>query len=184
MRFRTNKDNKEYITIKKVDLTLIAVICEKRNIELCNEAMRIFGKLIEFGFENSLYNENIEIRKDSVLGTFLLKNPFKEEIINADLELNYDKVVSAFNIAVFKNNEIAKKILPLFQKPEEAKLKSKELVEKYGEEVIDFILENNDFDDYLIKLKKDVEPTVYTVYEDGEFSRKTLVEKPKQKTLQ
>lgn len=181
MRFKANKDNKEYITIDKIGLTTIAVICEKRNIKLSNEATSIFSKLIQFEVREKIpYVHDIEIRKDSILGQFLINNPFKENIVNDDLIVDYDKVVSAFNIAVFQNNEIARKILPLFQNPNELELENKKLVEKYGKEVIDFILENNDFSHYLIKLDENASPTKYIVYEDDKFSRKSLVEKNKQ----
>lgn len=183
MKFKTNKDNKDYITINRMDLPLLAVICQDKYVEVSNEALNIFSKLNDFGFkEKKLFLNEFEIRKDSLLGKFFLNNPLEDEIINDDLVVDYTKVVNAFNIAVFQNNEIAIEILSLFQNPKELNQKTSSLERKYGKETIHFILENNSFEDYLKSLAKE-EPKKYFVYEDNQFYYKELKEKGKVKTL-
>ena len=179
VKFRTNIDNDEYITINKNDLLLLVVV-EENPIEIRNEANAIFSETLGFQKNNRVpYISEIELRKDSLIGKFLLENGMSDKIRNEDLYVYYEDVVNAFNIATFENNSIFHILSRLFKKREEGS--TIELSNKYGTEVINYISNNKDFNTYLKKIDGTYQTKEYIVYEDGEFYKKALLSKEKQK---
>ncbi len=177
--FKTNIDNDEYITIDKTYL-LQLVVSDKRPKNIRDEANNIFAEALAYQKTNRVtYISEIQIKKDSLLGKYLLENGMSNEIINEDLYVYYEDVVNAFNIAIFENNSVSHILSRLFKEREEGS--TIELSKKYGTEVIDYIANNKDFEIYLKKIDGIYEPEEYIVYEDGEFSKKTLLTNKKQK---
>jgi len=177
MMIKTNKDNKEYLTINKCNL-LVEIGKEHWPYKIRKEINQIISLL--YNAERKIgYIDQFEIRKDSEIGEFLLFCIENGEIQNEDLNIDFEKITNAFNIAVFENNPIAKEILPLFQGREIGK--KEELMQRYSEEAINFILENDDFETYLQKIDGKYKIKKYVVYEDGEFCKKDLMNKEQQK---
>ena len=179
VKFRTNVDNDEYITINKSDLMLIVVMDENPQ-EIKDIANDIFCETLIFQKNNRVpYISEIEIKKDSLLGRYLLENSMTKKIRNEDLYIYYSDVVNAFNIASFENNKIMHILLGMFRRRIEGS--TLDLSDIYGAELIEYISNHKDFNMYLEKLDGTYKTKEYIVYEDGEFSKKTLLSKEKQK---
>lgn len=179
VKFRTNVDNDEYITINKSDLMLIVVMDENPQ-EIKDIANDIFCETLIFQKNNRVpYITEIELRKDSLIGNFLLENGMSKKIRNDDLYIYYKDVINAFNIASFEDNKIMHLLLGMLRKRVEGS--NLELSNIYGNEVINYISNNKDFNIYLNKIDGKYGIKEYIVYEDGEFSKKALLSNQKQK---
>lgn len=179
INFKTNIDNNEYITIARYYLTFISATKEYPE-DIKNKALEIFSDSLSFERKNKLtYTNEITIHKNSLLATFLLENTNNNVIRNDDLYVYYEDIINAFNIAAFENNQIMHLLLGMLRKRVEGN--ALELSKKYGNEVIEYISNNKDFKVYLEKLDGTYKPKEYIVYEEGEFSKRTLATKEKQK---
>lgn len=175
MHYRSVEENKDYML---VDVKFgIAYMTGKDDIEkdVYSELQSIYFKLFQFEKENNIgYNkESIAIRKDSLVGQYILSH--SELWINDDEQVTYDKVVNAYNVATFEDNtKMANKILPLFKGRVSGS--RDELGDVCSLFVLDYILSNGDFKEYLKKKDGTVENQEkhYIVYEDGEYSRRIL----------
>lgn len=185
MKFRTNKDNKNYImvNIEKVNELLSIVVSNKLDIpeNIREEAMQII-RISSAHNMNQLNNPNsikeVALKKSSSIGQFLLMNTDFENIINEDDYIYYKDVVHALNIAMFEDNcKLSNRISRLFR--EQTSGTKQDLYEQYGVEIIDYIKENNDFNTYLLKFNGIYEPRNYFVYEDNNIVEKKLFEKEK-----
>lgn len=179
IRYKTNKDNKDYIVIdgKDTAFTLFLSIEDgsienKVSSQFSENLNEMYGNLFNYEKEKNIgYISEISIPKASELGIFLLENTDMQDIIDEDKEVSYEKVVNAFNIAMFEENPIAPHIRPLFQGQVSGTVEQLSLM--YPKELLTYILENPSFEAYLRKFNGEYEePTVYTVYENGEFSQK------------
>ena len=85
--------------------------------------------------------------------------------------ITYEKVINAFNIAAFEGNDMTDKILVLFR--EQACGSKKDLMKKYDENVLDYILEHDSFYG-LARTETKINPQEYLVYEDGKCIKRTL----------
>jgi len=133
----------------------------------------IYSKIFQYEKENNTgYITEIAIFKTTILGRFLLENTDMTHIIDENQEVTYEKVVNAFNIAIFENNMIAEEILPLFQG--QVNGTKEELTQIYSEEIVTYILENPSFELYLEKQNGMDARATYVVYENGEYKEKTL----------
>ncbi len=178
LKFNRNFYDDNYLMIDvKSDLCSF-VTDENLNIpcDVKKEAMFIYSDWFSYE-ENLMYekekiiNHKIAIRCDSNLGGYLLSNFDNVNIINDDLNVSYEKVVSALDIAIFEDKcKLVNKIMPLF-KGRVSGFKG-ELIGKYDEAVLDYILNNPDYKMYLEKM--DYECKEFIVYEDGFYSKKTL----------
>lgn len=175
MHYRSVEENKDYML---VDVKFgIAYMTGKDDIEkdVYSELQSIYFKLFQFEKENNIgYNkESIAIRKDSLVGQYILSH--SELWINDDEQVTYDKIVNAYNVATFEDNtKMANKILPLFKGRVSGS--RDELGDVCSLFVLDYILSNGDFKEYLKKKDGTVENQEkhYIVYEDGEYSRRIL----------
>ncbi|MBQ2640129.1 MAG: hypothetical protein IJF92_05180 [Bacilli bacterium] len=185
MKFRTNKDNKNYlmVNIEKVDELLSIVV--SNNIEvpenIREEAMHII-RLSSSHNMNQLNNPNsikeVALNKSSNIGQFLINNTDFINIINEDDYIYYKDVVHALNIAMFEDNcKLSNRISRLFR--EQTSGTKQNLYEQYGKDIIDYIKEHNDFNTYLLKFNGIYEPRNYFVYEDNNIVEKKLYEKEK-----
>ena len=177
IKFSDNKDNREYLMINsKVDLGIL-LASNITPIFVYNEIQQMYFNLYQFESklpENKIMKntraDNIAFRKDSLLGIWLLENYDQEKIIYENQFVRYEKVVNALNVALYENNKISEKIMPLFQ--ERVNGSKKELIKQYEEEVIDYILTHDNFYEWINRDEK--EPVEYIVFENGEYCKKKL----------
>lgn len=174
--FKSIRDNNDYLMIGvKTDLALFLLEAESIPDEIYKEINKIYISCFEFEKENNFNVNHIAIRKDSLIGQFLIKNADSDKILNEDLYIYYDDVVNAINVALFENNnEMVKDILPLFRNQIEGNKIN--LQKQYSETVLNYISKNNNFDQFLNELngyccynEKD-----YIVYENGKYEKKPL----------
>lgn len=121
------------------------------------------------------------IRKDSIIGEYLLSCKDEDRVLNSSKYIDYDKVVNAFNVSIFSSNlEISKSIYPLFMNKVEGTYQN--LSNKYDLATIDYILANSSFKSYLENNKNTLNDGIHrVVYENDRCFLKEL--KPKNKTL-
>ena len=184
--FERNKENSNYLMIgPKTNLGILLI---DDDIELPQEVKEevncMYFDLFSFEKENKTgYVSEVAFLKDSVLGKYLIENNGKNGIVNLDLEMTYEKVINAFNISVFEDNPIQQKILPLFKG--QVMGTKEDLVKEYDEDVIEYILEHTSFEDYLNGNNGVKNNTTYVVFENGEYTKKSLrKENEKVKKLQ
>lgn len=177
IKFSDNKDNSEYLMINRSLGIGILLVSEITPIAVYNELSQMYfnshqfeSKLPENKVMKNTRADNIAFRKDSLLGIWLLENYDQEKIIYENQFVYYEKVVNALNIALYENNDIADKIMPLFQTRLTGS--KKELIKQYEEEVIDYILTHDNFYEWINKDER--ESVEYIVFENGEYSKKKL----------
>ena len=118
------------------------------------------------------------IRKDSIIGEYLLSCKVEDRVLNSSKYIDYDKVVNAFNVSIFSSNlEMSKSIYPLFMNKVEGTYQN--LSNKYDFNTIDYIIANPSFKDLkeIDEIKK--ESTYHVVYEDGKCFLKEFEHKNK-----
>ncbi|MDO5003674.1 MAG: hypothetical protein Q4E39_05575 [bacterium] len=180
VRYKSIKTNDEYITIpvKINGLSLFLVDDERVSSDVYKELQSVYFGILNFEKEQCIYvRDDIALRKDSILGRFILSHP--ENFINDDTDVTYKKVVDAYSVATFEDNtKMANKILPLFKGRVSGR--KEELADICDLKVLDFILNNGDFDEYLNNLDgKEKTPRRYIVYEDEKYFFSDLAkEKP------
>lgn len=174
-RYSTNKDNEDYLMVdvrKGFDYLFTVDSIPK---EIKKEAEQAFLGFFQYEKENQdIFLESVALRKDSALGQFILSNP--NLCFNEDDYISYDKIVNAYNVAVFENDDkMANKILPLFKSRMSG---MKEEFSSFPEKIISYISTNSDFYHHL-KSKDNMYQ--YLVYEDGTYQRKSLIPNHKMK---
>lgn len=170
IHYKSVKDNAEYITIpiKINGLSLFLDEDEQISSDVYKELQSMYFGLFQFEKEQGVYiKDDIALRKDSIIGSFILSHP--ENFINDDTDVTYKKIVDAYSVATFEDNtKMANKILPLFKGRVSGR--KEELVDVCDLKVLDFILENGNFQEYLNKLDGiDITPKRYVVYEDENY---------------
>lgn len=114
--FKINRDNNDYIMINsKINLGLL-IVDNKIPEDIKKEAGFIYSSILKYEHETkSDYISDIAISKNTNLVEFLIEKASVYDFNNEDLMVDYDKVVNAFNVAIYEDNPIAKEILPLFK---------------------------------------------------------------------
>lgn len=183
MHYRSVKENDDYILVDvKFDIASMT-LKEDMEKDVYSEFQSIYYKLFLFERENDsgYIKEPIALRKDGLVGEYILSHP--EIWSNDDINITYDKVVNAYLIASHSQNlKMANKIEPLFIRRIYGS--RDELGNICSLTVLDYIVDNGDFKEYLKELDGKVDNGVkeYIVYEDGEYFKKVLVpEKEKMK---
>lgn len=173
----TNKENSNYLSIRRSDIGMILLNSENipDNISKIVSIMYSHMPTFEKRVTNS-YISQICIRKDSELGKYLL-NTSDIDVIYEDENVSYEKVVNAFNIAIYEDDFIFDQIYPLFKN--QISGKRDELITKYGKDTIDYILSNPNFQEYLDKKNEYYAFSIqnsknYIVYENDEYKVKKL----------
>lgn len=175
MHYRSVEENKDYILVDvKFDIARMTMN-EDIEKEVYSELQSIYFKLFSYECNNRIgyIQEPIALRKDSIVGRYILSHP--EICINDDTDVTYNKIVNAYNVATFEDNiKMANKILPLFKGRVSGS--RNELGDICSLSVLDYILSNGDFKEYLNKKDGTVKNQVneYLVYEDGEYLKKSL----------
>ncbi len=195
VEFRIDKETSNYIVMDRHGLLYLGLKGKNLPNDAYQEVSNMINGLVPFEYsakENleqigSSYLSSFKIRKDSVIGKYLIENAGYNEIINKSEFIHYSDIVNALNIALFDGEDkTSNKIFPLFK--ERIFGSKKELLKKFPEWVLDYILENKDFEKHLKKIDsiKELgseepiqEENAYVVYEDGEWSIKNLEEEYK-----
>lgn len=183
--FKTNKENNEYFTINAHWILPELIVNEEIKLpeDVSQEVGAILSKIVQFEKMNgATYIHEVAIRKDSVLGKFLVTHCDYGEIINEDSYIYFNQIVNAMNIAIYQDNEIYKEIIPLFKNEDSSS--KEELAKKYDERILDYIVANDNLDNFLrhyetTEEESEKEPTEYVVYENGEFSIQTFCQNQK-----
>lgn len=165
----TCEDNDEYIEINKFDIFVLANTIENYDIEKENQQM--LSKVLEYEKANNKYIDKIAIRKDSLLGKYILNLP-KGKVCNFDNIITFEKVTNALNIAIFEINPIAKKLIVPFMK--QACGDKIDLIKEYGDETVNYIISNSNFNMYIQKFNGTYSPKKYYVYENSEIVNRYL----------
>jgi len=174
---RTSIDNEEYIELgNRIDIYNIPYDGAPLKVKV--EIQCLLDLVKDYEIKNVRAARNLVIRKDSLLGAYILNLP-SEKMANFDNEVTFDDVINALNIAIFENDSIAKDIVVLFQK--QVSGSKMDLVSEYGLEVIEYILKNNNFGIYLEKLNGEYLPEEYLVYEYGRLIKRTILKPQNQK---
>lgn len=173
MKIYTNGINKDYLMIN-VKLHVGALIFrEDLDEEISKEIKAIYFGLFTYekNTSKSYLREDVAVKKDSTLGSWLLEN-----CENADDFITFNKVTNAMNIAIMEENiKMSNKIMPLFKRQVEGK---KDEFKDENPTVINYILNNPSLEDFL-GINDDKE---FLVYEDGTFDKRKLT-KEKEKQL-
>ncbi len=172
--FNTNKENKDYLNFATFGLYMLMV---DRNVPktIQNEANKIHSAIRKYEKETKCSIGEVTISKDSTLGQYVIQ-PNNGNIYR-DLNVNILTIANAFNISVFEDNPISKDIYPLFKNQVSGTMKA--LSEEYGEELINYIVDNNNFEYFLDVLNGTYQPKEYNVYENNSIKKKKLVQNVK-----
>lgn len=163
--------------------------CLKDTSELINVEKPILKEFIKQDLAIFEYSRKIgksisklAIRKDSIIGQYLLSCEDEKKVINTSKYISYDKVVNAFNISIYSSDlEMSELIYPLFINKVEGTYQM--LSNQYDLNAIDYIIDNPSFKNYLKDKRDTLEyTTCHVVYEDKvcllrklESKNKTLV---------
>lgn len=165
MFFKSNKDNNEYLVINHYLVT--DLFNSKEKLVIPEEVYQEVRDIYEYD------SFNCNIKKDSLLGQFLISHSNATDIINDDFYISYNKVINALNIALFRDDyKMTNKIMPLFKDQIYGTKEDLQLL--YPENVLDYILENDDFSTYLEKENDTYKEQPCVVYENGKFTTKLL----------
>lgn len=164
---KTCPDNSDFLELHEYDVMYLPLNGSKE-IEI---ERSIFMSKIRESKDRPYINKKYAIRKDSILGNYILSLP-SDKVYNYDDIITFEKITNALNIAIFENNPIYIKLIELFRSQVTA---SRDIIEyKYGLDVLNYIIENNDFKSYLQKVNGTYEPTKYLVYENGELIEQVI----------
>lgn len=169
---KTARDNEEYLLLGSKSNVYFLTDTECGEIQ--KEMDNLWRAVIDYESKSKDMILDIVVRKDSLLGKYLLSS---SKVENLDDVFYYEDVIDALNIAIFENNPIFKQIIPLFQNQIEG-CKDK-LSRIYGSEVIEYISKNNDFDVYLKQVNNKYKPNQYLVYENGVLNKKEIIDNSK-----
>ena len=170
----TPKDNRDYLLFKN-KIALYFFNMDNAPLNVFHEWSNLMKAADKFGTAAT----DIVIKKDSLIGNYLM-SLFGQQIMDMENFIDYSKVVSAMNIAIFEGNPISEKLIVLFKN--QVSGEAVDLERKYGVEVVKYIKENSDFDFYIGNVSGNYCPKEYLVYENGVLSKKTIVEVQKQKS--
>jgi len=179
--YKTNPNNSKYITTNaKFTCTSLFLIErdhpleKKMSEELRTEVNQMYSSLFQYEKEKkeNVYITDVSILKTSALGKFMIENTDMLQIVNEDELVTYEKVVNAFNVAVFEDSPLAREILPLFQAQISGTVQK--LSKAYNEDMLTYIVEHPSFETYLEIHNGTYEETPEIVYENGEYKEKKL----------
>lgn len=173
---KTCSDNSEFLELHEYDIMCLPTNGSKI-VE--TEKSNFISKIREYK-DRPYGNKKYAIRKDSILGNYILNLP-NDKVYNCDNIITFEKITNALNIAIFEDNSIYLKLIELFRNQVAA---SKDIIEfKYGLDVVNYIIEHDDFKSYLKKVNGTYEPTKYLVYDKGELSEQIISIKENQKRI-
>ena len=177
IRYKTHPDNNNYILIGI--RTNISMLLYSYNIppKIEEQLEEIYYGSLKY-LNNSDFTGDIAIRKDSLLGEYILT---EYDYGNEDLNITHEKIRNALDIAMFEEDEISSLIFPLFKNLEGGRIDK--LKEKYDENILDYIAKRNDFKLYIDKLTGTYQGRVDLIYDNG-LIKKNLYEESKKENKQ
>ena len=97
INYVSDGENKEYITIRFMDLITLFDSAEKNVQKLLS---RLYKPTFQYCSENgeAIVDVDVTISKESELGKYILNS--KSIFIDDDDKITYDKVINAFNVSV------------------------------------------------------------------------------------
>lgn len=146
LKYKSNKNNNDYIILMD-DIIGLRVQALDRNIP-----DDIQEEIIDMHYEINMLSKSptfhkIAIRRDSKFGNWIIQNTDGKTIINDDTYISFNKVCSALLSALDEDEEkVSNKIWYLFK--ERISGTKEELVSKYDEYVLDYILQHSTFSVY------------------------------------
>lgn len=175
--YRSLKEDNNYIIVGTRN-DFFEIISDKRileNSQVEDMIKTMYFSLYLFEMESKLGYVDLEliVRKDSCLGMFMLNRP--DMFIDDDNYISYDKVMGAYLVSSYE--EKSKMNNKIFKLLKDRKSGSKqELMKEHNEQVLDYILENPDFDLYLKKSDGKILEVnkKYIVFEDDYYSIKSF----------
>lgn len=171
IEFWINKVNNDYIMMSKLNL-ISATLDFDIPSDIRDEAMNILLLLSTYEKEEKCAPiKEVAINKNEGIGKFLSSCEL-EEVRNLDFEINYEDIVNAFNIAAFEGSSLLSDIYKMFLNQEFGLIE--DLTKKYGEEVVSYVLINNDFDMYMKKLNGIYSPEQFYTYENDKIVKRNL----------
>lgn len=171
-----NKENNNYIMIRlEEDLKELLQSGEINNTDKIF-LLYHYNVISEKSHINDDFKEPIAIPINSELGTFITSR--KDLFYCSDEEeLTYKKIAISYLVATLEeNHKIANKIRG-FLKDHITGVCS-ELINEKNKDVIDYMMIKGTCDIFEEEQNKDIKPNIYGVYENGEYKKKYLVEKP------
>ena len=179
IKFReVNDEYLEYDILKDTSEMIFQFSGEKINKEVVKEFIEQDLALFEYSKTVGKDISKLAIRKDSLIGRYLLACKDEKRVLNISRYVDYDKVVNAFNISIFsKNSKMSESLYPLFINRTEGTFE--ELSSKFDFNTIEYILTNHSFKNYLSNIDNmEKEPVTHVVYENGRcFEKKFDAEK-------
>lgn len=179
------KENSDYILVG-VRFELLTLALKFHELEIHPEIVKIIfdmhHKLFEFERQEKKYIDYVAIRKDSLIGNYLITHTDGNHVINESRYIDFKKVTDAFNIATLEDNDkMVDLLLPLFKNRESGTFE--ELEKKYSEELLNYILEHDSLKEYLNEMDgiESSREKEYIIFENGEYSKRVLKNKTKQK---
>lgn len=180
VEYSINKENSDYIMINNpLDVSTILV-----NEDVDKKTKKI---LVPFFFEISYCSrvegiiiDSVAVSKDSDIGRLITSR--EDLFVKKDEKITYEMVVNAFLIAEYSNEaKMCNKIGPYFRNSERLGNK-KDITNERNEKIIDYILENDDFEKFFDQVNgKRAKPHIYGVYENGEYIKRALKPPVKEK---
>lgn len=160
------------IKFREIDDEYLEYDCLKDNSSLENVEKEVLKEFVKQDLALLNYSKTVgkgitklAVRKDSIIGKYLLSCQDEQRVLNASKYIDYDKIVNAFNIAIFSSDlETSKLIYPLFINKEEGTYKT--LSDKYDLTTLNYILDNPSFKTYLKRDDSTSETKYRVVYED------------------
>lgn len=171
--YRSLKENEDYIIIGNRK-TFFEMITDKRipeNTKVEDMVKTMYYSLFLFETENGYGYIDMDfiVRKDSYLGMFIINNP--DIFIDDDNYISYDKVINAYLISSYTEQaKINNKIFRLLKDKQSGT--KEELITQHSETVLNYILNNPSFDEFIKNEEKKIIKTnkKYIVYEDDNYS--------------
>lgn len=177
------KENKDYILVG-VRFELLTLALQFHELKIHPEIVKIIfdmhHKLFEFERQEKKYIDYVAIRKDSLIGNYLITHTDGNHVINESRYIDFKKVTDAFNIATLEDNDkMVDLLLPLFKNRENGTFE--ELEKRYSEELLNYILEHDSLKEYLNEMDgiESFREKEYIIFENGEYSKRVLKNKAK-----
>ena len=168
IKFKNNQNNSEYLIIDiKVDGGIL-LASDILPIFPLLELEKMYLDIFVFEKKLDIKASEISFRKDSILGKWLLENYDQERIIYDNLYISIEKIEQSILIAIIENNRIVSRIIQLFN--DKAVGYKNELLESYEEEVLEYILEHDNYENWLGYNSKENKQSI--VFENGLYSTK------------
>lgn len=165
INYVSDGENKEYITIKFMDLITLFDSAEKNVQKLLS---RLYKPTFQYCTENgeAVVDVEVTISKESELGKYILNS--KSIFTDENDMITYDKVISAFNVSVYKEDiKMSNKLMHLFKGRVEG---MRDELSYIDTSILDYITENGDYKSFLAKEDGVVENKKQLVYDDKDNS--------------